>query len=386
MGLAADFKSYVRSHLPDAIVDAQHADINVVDAMCSLRGFAPDNDPNLLTRPLDQLAARIVDVAYSSAAHGCTLLVVFDRQRSTTQMKAIEQAARNTKRKKPDAEKKKWTAEETDALILRRELPCGSEWNDFLDDREVRGRVVQAISEALFVRFRERSGVMDRVSRLVVVNGRVGADSERGYGPRAQTADRANEECRDVDVDEDPWTGEADVAMARWVRILLHEHRGAPVDPPRVAVFTVDTDLVPIFMIHGGNNCIVYLSAPQPQHRMAIGAHALASAISKAYGLRPDEAVVCAILKKTDFTKPCLKGLPDWDKTMRLCGDHLKRTRGDVALVSEGVLNVQAFKRMIESVAFAASAKRKVVAASLKADDEKRLRFVTKYWLRLEAE
>ena len=385
MGLAAEFKQFVRNHIPEAIVDGQPADICVIDAMCSLRGFSPDCDPGISTRPLDALVTRIFDGVVAACAPKCTLLVVFDRQRSTTRMKENEQQKRNVKRARPGAAPKEWTVAETEAMLAARTLPEGAEWGNLLDNREMRSLVVQAIADTLFARFRDGDQAMDRVGRLVVVNGRIAADLERGYGPRAETADRVDSARREVGIDEAPWTGEADVAMARWVRILLEEHRGAPIDPPRVAVHTVDTDIVPIFMMHGGKNCIVHLSAPNPQHRMRIGMHALANAFSKEYGLRPEEAVVVAISKKTDFTKACLKGLPDWHTTMKLAGEHL-RLRRDETLVRAGMLNLPMFLRMLDAVAVVASNKRKVVVASLKADDTQRLRFVTKYWLQLEAE
>ena len=326
MGLASEFKLFVRSHLPEAIVDAQPADICVIDSMCSLRGFVPDCDPEISTRPLDALVSRIVDAASSGApgvsntkpkthlldfhnagcTHlldfhnaGCTLLVVFDRQLSTTRMKENEQAKRNVKRQKVEVSKKIWTVEETDAMLARRELPAGSEWGDLLDNREMRGRVVEALASTMFARFQASEGVMERVNKLIVVNGRIGADLERGYGPRAQTADREDPECRDVDIDEAPWSGEADIAMARWIRILRKDQH------PRISVHTVDTDIVPICMIHGGENCTVHLSSPLPQHRMRISTYALGQAFYRMYGLRPEEAVVVAISKKTDFTKVC---------------------------------------------------------------------------------
>lgn len=70
---------------------------------------------------------------------------------------------------------------------------------------------------------------------------------------------------------------------------------------------------------------------------------------------------------------------------MRLAGNHL-RGRRDESIVRSGTLNMPMFMRMLEAVAVTASAKRKVVVNTIKADDAQRLRFVTKYWLRLEGE
>jgi len=171
--------------------------------------------------------------------------------------------------------------------------------------------------------------------------------------------------------------------MARWVRQIISE-RDAELGPPVVCVHTVDTDLVPLFMLHGGERCFVCLSASRPEHCMKIDTHKLTELMGSEYKLSLRDLVAVIILKKTDFTKPCLKGLPDWHMTMKLAGNFLSARPGRL-VVDENGLNVAFFKNMLNNIAFEAGlSKKRVVAASLQPDDERRLKFVTKYWIELE--
>jgi len=99
MGLAAEFKSYVREKFPGAIESPPPPDVCVVDAMCSIHSFSPDLNEDAFVKPLNQLANRILNVA-GPCAPGATLVVVFDRQGSTTEMKLAEQARRSAAKKR----------------------------------------------------------------------------------------------------------------------------------------------------------------------------------------------------------------------------------------------------------------------------------------------
>jgi len=76
---------------------------------------------------------------------------------------------------------RKWDVSEVDAMLSRGNVP--SDWEAFLDDRNMRARMVEALSGVFFERFHD-SPFMKKVERMIVVNGRCGFDMARGEGPR----------------------------------------------------------------------------------------------------------------------------------------------------------------------------------------------------------
>ena len=100
-----------------------------------------------------------------------------------------------------------------------------------------------------------------RLARLIVHNGRADGGAwvvERG--------------CEPVEAPlGSPQYGEADVAVPAWAIALRRDMPQA-----RITVVTVDTDLVPLMMVHGGERCSVALMHNDDKHRMCVDTHVLA--------------------------------------------------------------------------------------------------------------
>ena len=356
MGLAADFKKWAAAHAPDALeAGSARADIVVLDSMCTLHAFSPREED---ARPkLDQLADRLWSTAAACCNEGATVVICFDRQSSTTRYKLKTQAKRHRS-------ERVWPEQEVDALIARRDLPSGSDWPDFLSHRHLRARAVEALACEVLEIFK-RSASCRGVVRMIVHNG-------RASGP-AQVADQHGGV---EDVSEDaPSMGEADIAIPLWTRRLVAERPGAS-----AAILTVDTDLVPIMLSHGGENCSVLLTHAQQHHRQCIHTAVLAACVRRLYGLTHVEFVVVCILKGTDFCGPLVRGIPSWHDTLRWAGEHLRSSAGRPIVRADGSLDTAQLLRLASAVVMH---KPKASVNPPNAAQREALEFNVRYWTEL---
>ena len=352
MGLSAKFKEFIAERVPEAL-DAGQAcgDVCLLDALCLMHSFRPSasggSEP-----PLDQLASHLIAAAAPMCLEGCTLVVCFDRQETTPAQKYGTQA----KRRKANRE---WSAEAAESMLQRRELPLGDDWSDFLAARHVRARVIAALAVEVMNRF--AGGRVKRAGRLIVHNGRLsgGAQVMLAGQPWGEAAE------------DSPQAGEADVAMGAWARHLLTERPNAS-----VVVLTVDTDLIPIMMIHGGSNSSVCLNHSKPEHRMCVHTAVLATRLHDVYGLLPEEFVVVAISKSTDFSPTCIRGIPAWHDTLRWSGTFLRQHH--LTMVRDGALDLQAFMRVMHGVAMNKPAAK---VAELTPKNRQDIVWTARYWL-----
>lgn len=355
MGLASGFKQYLSEVLPEAVNSTNVVgDLCILDVLCIIHAFRPSTDGDCPV--FEQLVRRIADAAAPACAPNGTLLVCFDRQDATPAQKMGTQA----KRHKPS---KVWTAEEAAALMVMRDLPVGAAWDDLLATRDVRGRMFEELCVALFERFAD--GGFRNVTQLIVHNGRPGGGAQVATvgAPAAEAPAGA------------PTAGEADVAMAQWARFWRGDHPEG-----RVVVISVDTDIIPLIMLHGGSRSSVCLTHSEQRHRLAVDTAELARLVAAKYRLTPQEFVVLAISKKTDFAPACLRGLPDWHTTMLWGGAFLRGTKD--CLVRDGILDYTIFARMLADVALR---KPRVSVAKLTPEQREAVRWNTAYWCRLEA-
>ena len=105
----------------------------------------------------------------------------------------------------------------------------------------------------------------------------------------------------------------------------------------------------------------------------------LAARVEALYGLRPEEFVVVAISKSTDFSPACIRGIPAWEDTLRWSGAYLKQHKA--AVVTDGVLDLAAFTRMMHGIAMHKPAAKVVELTQKNRED---IAWVARYWLRLE--
>ena len=164
-----------------------------------------------------QLVDRVWADMLCGTADGATAILCFDHQGTTPAQKAKTQAARHKATKQ-------WDEKEVQALLAEGRLP--EEWSDFLADRNARGALFAAIAEAVLARF----SCSAALGMLVLQN---------AFGSGAKVYDRSDEGGAHL-LEHYPTaeaTGEADVALAAWVR-----HFATP--EATVLVRTVDTDLV----------------------------------------------------------------------------------------------------------------------------------------------
>ena len=220
MGLFAKFKQFVSEAMPEA-VDAGEArgEIVLVDVLCSVHAFRPQSND---TPVLHQLVARLVAAAAPLCVEGSTVVFVYDRQSTTPQQKAATQAKRH------QAERK-YTGEQAIALLETK--ISASDWDDILAARMARSHIFSLLTTLLMERFHQPDSDLARAARMVVHNGRVEG------GP--QLAVRGVEAWVEMEGEDVPEAGEADVAMAMWAKALLRDMPDA-----RVVTLTVDSDLV----------------------------------------------------------------------------------------------------------------------------------------------
>ena len=257
MGLAQGFKRYLVDTMPEVVSDTDVCgDLCILDVLCVIHAFRPRDDGGPV---FDQLMRRILDAVAPACAPKCTLLVCFDRQDATPAQKSGTQA----KRHKPTVV---WTAAEVDALMATRELPVGDAWTDLLATRSVRGRMFEEIGVALFESF--AAGGIRNATHLVVHNGRPkgGAEMATVGEPRKEAPEGA------------PNAGEADVAIAQWARYWLASNVGK-----RVLTLSIDTDLIPIMLIHGGDRSAVCLMHTDQRHRVAVDTAVFARQLCSKY-------------------------------------------------------------------------------------------------------
>ena len=220
MGLAKNFKRFISEAMPEA-VDAGEArgEIVLVDVLCIVHAFRPQSSG---TPVLDQLVARLVAAAAPLCVEGSAVAFVFDRQSTTPHQKAATQAKRHKA-------ERKYTAEQAIA-VLQTEVSA-SEWDDVIAERTARSHIFALVTALLMERFHQLDGGLSRAARMVVHNGRTEG------GP--QLAVRGVEAWAEMEGEDVPDAGEADVAIAMWAKALLRDMPDA-----RVITLSIDTDLV----------------------------------------------------------------------------------------------------------------------------------------------
>ena len=348
MGLSPEFKKFLRERIPTSLEAEARADVVFVDAMCVLHSFMGGS--------ADTLVNRIIDAGAPLVNQGGTLVVVFDRQSTSPVQKHKTQQKR--RRVVHD-----WSIEELSHLLDTRELPNGEGWMDLLACRDVRYHVVDFLTREIFARL----GLMASVEQLIIHNGRREGPAQmmRRGAPLVEAPP------------EFPTHGEADVAIPAIARFLGMES---------VTVVTVDTDLIPLMMVHGGPKCSVALMHADQRHRICVDVNVLSTELQKKpYGLSRSDFVIVAASKGTDFSPKCYSRLPDWHETLLSAGSTLKAAPSPLLDATTNELSRAAFNRMVRGVVQVAGVgkKRGPETVRLSENDLLNIEFVTKYWLQL---
>lgn len=152
-----------------------------------------------------------------------------------------------------------------------------------------------------------------------------------------------------------------------------------PQYPGRTVIATVDTDLVALFMVHGGPSASVCLMHHEQRNRMCIDTAVLSKALAAPpYRLSVSEFVIVSAVKGTDFTPKAITGLPDWHATLCFAGRFLRASSRPI--VEDGVLCMIVFDRMVNDIVLSSP---RAKAAKLTKQDRDSFTFIAQYWLKL---
>ena len=209
MGLHGEMKAYLKEDFPECFVDdlpREHVDVQICDAMWILYKFCPDD-----ASVFDDLAAhmwRSIEPFYRNG--GRTFIACFDDCANVPTAKCEEQRKRRTDHVEP--------------VVVVDRLP--RPWRSGLADAKVRATLMRDVCDVLHENFKS----LNASSTTLITH--VDASPVRAHVDRKKKYT--------IETMPETRTGEADVAVAHWIRKYPHRP---------VATRVLDSDHIPIAVL-----------------------------------------------------------------------------------------------------------------------------------------
>jgi len=322
MGLHNGFKKFITETYPAAVVVGKfdNTDICIIDGMCVLHSFYPNEDGcstglQLIAYIWREMQRRLVMDGPEHMAVLC-----FDQHEFMPAPKQVEMRARDARKPTEDVVVLQPNADQ----VVEDMLP--SPWQLVLKHRNIRARVCEYIRTKLTERF-YLSDVPDNFSMVLYGAG----------GPPSMFHGRANpSHGKPVHIESDhlrPSIGESDISMVA-LRQYFHEFSKSST----VTVSTVDTDLIAILLLQTtsiigyGKTLIDLYYHQKGGSRMSIvlDIDALRHEIQSSIRMPITDYVVAIMLQGTDFVERVTSGV-GWETYMERVGhfwnDHGRRDK-----------------------------------------------------------
>ena len=312
MGLAAEFKQYVKTTFPDAVVNGavQSVDGVVLDVMVFLHLFKPANE--------DSAALRLVQSFWRPIRDARVAALCFDSAAQSPEAKQIEW--RN--RRQPE---RHLTAEQVERMLMFDVLD-DEMYADLISMRKLRLMLCEYIVDNILRLFKTGNHSLETI---YIFGGSV---------PKQFTRDEVLERpdlLREMH-------GEADVSGVLAAFVMQTQH-----NCELIKSITVDTDWVLTGLLHSHvfNNMIVELSNYNRKtgffDYLTIDIGKLSKAITKSYNITCFEFGALALTRGCDYLGAMVKFCPKWPDYMNVMAKQLAQSKTKITPtnVDTGVLH-----------------------------------------------